>query len=99
MEAFRYLSGVSTLTLNPAACVGCGACCEVCPQGALALADGRARIVDRDGCMECGACVLNCPADALSVRPGVGCASYILGNWLRRAGFRRLADRSACCSD
>lgn len=70
----RYLAGVTTLKLAPAACTGCGRCVEVCPHAVLAIDGGAARIVDRDRCMECGACARNCEAGAISVRPGVGCA-------------------------
>jgi len=82
MRGFRYLAGVSTLKLDTEACVGCGACEEVCPHGVLAVADGKARLVDHDACMECGACALNCPASALTLTPGVGCAAHILLSWL-----------------
>ena len=51
-------------------CVGCGACVAACPNGALSLADGKAR-VDREACRACGRCVDICPtgANALSSRP------------------------------
>ena len=50
-------------------CVGCGACLPVCPNGALSLAEGKAR-VDRTRCRGCGGCVRACPtgANALSGR-------------------------------
>ena len=84
MKNLRYLDDVVTLTLNESACVGCGICTQVCPQGVLAMGDnGKVRIVDRDGCMECGACSTNCPTAALAVTPGVGCASYIIKVWLK----------------
>lgn len=41
-------------------CTGCGACVEVCPVGAIALVDGKAR-VDEELCTGCGACVDACP--------------------------------------
>lgn len=48
-------------------CVGCGGCVPVCPQGALSLTGGKAR-VDRERCVGCGSCVEVCPvgANALS---------------------------------
>lgn len=95
MKDFRYLENVTTLALDPEACVGCGQCALVCPHGVLALENGKARILDRDGCMECGACAMNCPTDAVRVTPGVGCAAYIVQAWLKKAGFRRAR---ACCS-
>ena len=47
-------------------CVGCGACAQVCPTGAISV-DEVARI-DRAECTGCGQCVAECPEDALSLR-------------------------------
>jgi len=91
MRTFRYLSGVSTLALDTARCVGCGWCEVVCPHGVLAVSGGKAGIVDRDRCMECGACAANCPAGAVRVTPGVGCAAYILQVWLKGKA------KASCC--
>ncbi len=90
MKDFRYLSGVSTLTLNQEACTGCGLCTIVCPHGVLAMGESRVEIVDHDGCMECGACTQNCPTDALVVTPGVGCAAAIIHSWIK-------GGKPACC--
>jgi ferredoxin len=87
----RYLAGVTTLAADPEACVGCGACLEVCPHQILALEDGRITVTDRDACMECGACATNCPTGAISVQAGVGCAAAIIGSAFRRPGG------GACC--
>lgn len=81
MRDLRHLAGVATLAYDPARCVGCGACVEVCPQGVLRLEDRRAVVQDRDGCMECGACAHNCPSQALTVRAGVGCMAHLVANW------------------
>ena len=83
MENFRYLPGVTTLTLNQEACVGCGMCEVVCPHGIFSVQQKKAHINDRDECMECGACAKNCPTDAIGVTPGVGCASYIIKTWIK----------------
>ena len=83
MKDYRYLSGVSTLVLHEAFCIGCGNCALVCPHQVFALPGKKAVIIDLDGCMECGACALNCPASAISVTPGVGCASYIIQTWIK----------------
>ena len=93
METFRHLPGVTTLALDPELCVGCGTCLEVCPHGVFEPSGGKAALADKDGCMECGACALNCPTAALSVKPGVGCASYIIQTWLKRRGVKA----SGCC--
>ena len=82
MPALRYLENVVTLQLDVDRCIGCGLCAEVCPHRVLAVAHGKARIVDRDACIECGACAGNCPVEAFSVQAGVGCASAIIHGWL-----------------
>ncbi|EPR42827.1 4Fe-4S ferredoxin, iron-sulpur binding domain-containing protein [Desulfovibrio sp. X2] len=100
MREFRHFENVTTLALDRAACVGCGACVAVCPHAVLALDEtGKARLADPGGCMECGACATNCAAAAITVRPGVGCAQAILNGWLSRLPFlRRLSGADSCCS-
>ncbi len=83
MEKLRYLSGVSTLSLDEKSCVGCGVCEIVCPHRVLSVNHRKAEIIDRNGCMECGACAMNCAANAINVTPGVGCAAYIIQTWLK----------------
>lgn len=95
MQSLRYLENVVTLRLDADACVGCGACTQVCPQGVLAMNGRKVRIVDINGCMECGACANNCPVAALSVTPGVGCAAYIIQVWLK--GKEKAACGGAGC--
>jgi len=47
-------------------CVGCGACVEVCPYGAIKMVEGLAVI--GQGCTLCGACVDPCKFDAILIR-------------------------------
>jgi formate hydrogenlyase subunit 6/NADH:ubiquinone oxidoreductase subunit I len=47
-------------------CTGCGACVEVCPTGAIALVEERAR-VDDESCSGCGTCVDVCPETAVQL--------------------------------
>lgn len=93
----RYLSMVTTLTLNETARTGCGMCVAVCPHAVLELDGSKARIVDRDACMECGACARNCPTGAIDVRAGVGCAAAVINEALGRGLGCGCAD-SDCCS-
>lgn len=49
------------------ACTGCGECIPGCPEGALALVDGKAKMVSEVFCDGLGACIGNCPVDAITV--------------------------------
>jgi len=48
-------------------CTGCGLCIPGCPEGALQLIDGKARLVADYLCDGLGACVGECPEGAMTV--------------------------------
>ncbi|MBN2406479.1 MAG: 4Fe-4S binding protein [Elusimicrobia bacterium] len=48
-------------------CTGCGNCIPDCPEGALRLIDGKARLVSDLFCDGLGACLGACPVAAISV--------------------------------
>lgn len=48
-------------------CNGCGACIPDCPEGALQVIDGKARLISDLFCDGLGACLKACPRDAMSV--------------------------------
>jgi Pyruvate/2-oxoacid:ferredoxin oxidoreductase delta subunit len=48
-------------------CTGCGQCIPNCPEGALQVIDGKARLVSDLFCDGLGACVGNCPEGAMDV--------------------------------
>ena len=75
---------MALLEINKEECIGCGACVDVCPFGALKLVDDIA--VADDKCTACGACLDVCPVEALSLpeRPQAkeeGLAAY-QGVWV-----------------
>ncbi len=48
-------------------CDGCGDCVVACEEGALAIVDGKAKLVKENYCDGFGACVGECPQDALTI--------------------------------
>lgn len=48
-------------------CTGCGACIPGCPEGALQVIDGKARLVSDLFCDGLGACIGECPEGAIEV--------------------------------
>jgi len=48
-------------------CDGCGLCAKGCPEGALQMIDGKARLVSEITCDGLGACIGECPQGAIEV--------------------------------
>lgn len=48
-------------------CTGCGVCVPDCPEGAIQVIDGKARLVGELLCDGLGACIGNCPEGAISI--------------------------------
>ncbi len=46
-------------------CNGCGLCIPGCPEGALRIVDGKARLVGDVYCDGLGACLGHCPENAI----------------------------------
>ena len=55
------------IEIDESKCDGCGQCIEACHEGALALVDGKARLVKDDFCDGLGACIGDCPQGALMI--------------------------------
>ena len=47
-------------------CIGWGACADACQEGAIAMVDGKAKLMRDDYCDGLGNCLPACPVDAIS---------------------------------
>ncbi len=56
---------VKTIQIDESKCNGCGLCIEACHEGALALVDGKAKLVRPNFCDGMGDCLPACPQDAI----------------------------------
>ncbi len=57
---------VKTIVIDESKCDGCGLCVTACHEGALALVDGKAKLVRPNFCDGMGDCLPACPQDAIS---------------------------------
>ncbi len=57
----------SIITIDEEKCTGCGECLPGCPEGALQIIDGKARLVSDLFCDGLGACINACPEGAMTV--------------------------------
>ena len=55
------------ITIDEELCNGCGLCIPNCPEGALQLIDGKAKLVRDSFCDGLGACLGECPEGAITV--------------------------------
>jgi ferredoxin len=55
------------IRIDQGKCTGCSLCATDCPEGALRVIDGKARLVGDLLCDGLGACLASCPEDAISV--------------------------------
>lgn len=51
--------------VDPEACTGCGICVDLCPEEAIDMDNGIAKIID-EKCSNCRTCVDECPTEAIS---------------------------------
>jgi ferredoxin len=65
-----YLQCMSTrtiITIDEEKCNGCGLCIPNCPEGALQVIDGKARLISDLFCDGLGACIGHCPEGAITL--------------------------------
>jgi Pyruvate/2-oxoacid:ferredoxin oxidoreductase delta subunit len=55
------------ITIDEEKCDGCGECVTSCAEGAIAVVDGKARLVSETYCDGLGACLGHCPQGAISI--------------------------------
>lgn len=55
------------ININEEKCNGCGNCIPGCPEGALQLIDGKARLISDLFCDGLGACIGECPQGAIKI--------------------------------
>lgn len=56
------------ITIDEEKCNGCGVCVSACHEGALAMVDGKARLISDSYCDGLGACLPECPTGAISIQ-------------------------------
>ena len=76
-EALRCLRCFDNIMLDPALCILCGLCVDVCPTDCITIARAdhigagdaaqSALLLDEDRCIRCALCVNRCPPGALSM--------------------------------
>jgi formate dehydrogenase (NADP+) beta subunit len=77
VESLRCLRCFDNVMLDPALCILCGLCVDVCPPNCITIAradhlglgteDQSVLLLDEDLCIRCGLCVNRCPPGALSM--------------------------------
>ena len=55
------------ITIDEEKCTGCGLCVPGCPEGALQIIDGKARLISDLFCDGLGACLGTCPEKAITI--------------------------------
>ena len=55
------------ITIDQDKCTGCGECIPNCPEGAIQMIDGKARLVSDLMCDGLGACLGHCPVGAITI--------------------------------
>ncbi|MEI7695047.1 MAG: 4Fe-4S dicluster domain-containing protein [Chlorobium sp.] len=55
------------ITIDEKRCTGCGDCIPGCPEGALQVIDGKARLISDLFCDGLGACLGHCPTGAMQI--------------------------------
>ena len=93
------------ISIDEEKCTGCSQCIPNCPEGALQVIDGKARLVSDLFCDGLGACIGNCPEGAMTVEERVAepyDEAKVMSNIVKAgpntiaAHLKHLKDHSAC---
>lgn len=57
----------TVISIDEQKCTGCGLCIPNCPEGAIQIIDGKARLVSDLMCDGLGACLGHCPEEAITL--------------------------------
>ncbi|MBE3557242.1 MAG: electron transfer flavoprotein subunit alpha [Firmicutes bacterium] len=60
----------NVVQINRSMCIGDAACIDTCPQAALDLEEGIAKLIEPDRCDACGLCLDVCPTGAITLPLG-----------------------------
>ena len=60
------------IRINEEKCTGCGSCVTGCPEGALQVIEGKARLISDLFCDGLGACIGDCPEGAIEIETREG---------------------------
>jgi len=76
------------IRINEEKCTGCGSCVTGCPEGALQVIDGKARLISDLFCDGLGACIGDCPEGAIEIekREGEPYDEYTVMGHIAKAG-------------
>lgn len=55
------------VSINEQLCNGCGLCASACHEGAIAMVNGKAKLIRDDYCDGLGDCLPACPTGAISI--------------------------------
>lgn len=55
------------ITIDEEKCNGCGVCVSACHEGALAMVNGKAKLISDSYCDGLGACLPECPTGAITI--------------------------------
>jgi Pyruvate/2-oxoacid:ferredoxin oxidoreductase delta subunit len=67
LGVLRNMAVRKIVSIDESRCDGCGLCIPNCAEGALAIIDGKARLVKDLYCDGLGACLGHCPQDAITI--------------------------------